>query len=378
LNDALAPGSPPRLNTGDHFDTPIVGVIDYGFGNYKLLNIQPLPAAIAGGLAREAAAAPEAGQLSVATFNVENLDPGDPPAKFAELADLIVNNLHAPDLLALEEVQDNNGATNDGTVSATTTLATLIGAIQAAGGPAYEYQQIDPVNNQDGGEPGGNIRQAFLFRTDRGLAFVERPGGTATAATAIVSDTTGVHLSLSPGRIDPANPAFATSRKPLAGEFTYDGRPLFVVAVHLNSKGGDNPLFGRFQPPARSSETKRVQQAQAVADFVAELLAQNPAAGVIVLGDVNDFQFSPVVAKLKIAGLTALIEILPEQERYSYVFDGNSQALDHILVSQGLLAEAAYDVVHVNAEFATQASDHDPSLARLRPVFRLWTPLVMN
>ncbi len=45
---------------------------------------------------------------------------------------------------------------------------------------------INPANNQDGGEPGGNIRVAFLFRTDRGLAFVDRPGGTATAATTVV------------------------------------------------------------------------------------------------------------------------------------------------------------------------------------------------
>jgi hypothetical protein len=376
LNDVIAPGAPPRLDIGDHFDAPIVGVIDYGFGNYKLLNLQPLPPAISGGLAREVAAAPEPGQLSVATFNVENLDPGDPAAKFAELAGLIVNNLRAPDLLALEEVQDNNGAANDGTVGASATLAKLIDAIAAAGGPTYQYRQIDPANNQDGGEPGGNIRQAFLFRTDRGLAFVDRPGGDATTPTTIVGDATGVHLSLSPGRIDPANPAFATSRKPLAGEFSYRGRALFAIAVHLNSKGGDDPLFGRYQPPLRSSETKRGEQAEAVAGFVANLLAQNPAAGVIVLGDMNDFQFSTAIGRLKAAGLTALIETLPETERYSYVFDGNSQALDHIMVSAGVLAGAAYDVVHVNAEFAVQASDHDPSLALLRPVFSTWAPLV--
>ena len=115
-----------------------------------------------------------------------------------------------------------------------------------------------------------------------------------------------------------------------------------------------------------------------MAGFVANLLAQNPAAGVIVLGDMNDFQFSTAVGKLKAAGLTALIETLPEAERYSYVFDGNSQALDHIMVSAGVLAGAAYDVVHVNAEFAAQASDHDPSLALLRPVFSTWAPLALR
>jgi hypothetical protein len=67
--------------------------------------------------------------------------------------------------------------------------------------------------------------------------------------------------------------------------------------------------------------------------------------------------------------LTALIETLPPAERYSYVFDGNSQALDHIMVSSNLLnhgaAAAGYDIVHVNSEFIDQASDHDPQLVQL-------------
>ena len=70
----------------------------------------------------------------------------------------------------------------------------------------------------------------------------------------------GPHLSTSPGRIDPTNTAFANSRKPLAGEFTYNGNTLFVVANHFNSKGGDEPLYGKNQPPdatARCSGTSR-------------------------------------------------------------------------------------------------------------------------
>ena len=55
------------------------------------------------------------------------------------------------------------------------------------------------------------------------------------------------------------------------------------------------------------------------------------------------------------------------EERYSYVFDGNSQTLDQILVSDNLLRpRPEYDSVHVNAEFHDQASDHDPQVARLR------------
>src|SRR5207249_11574656 len=65
--------------------------------------------------------------------------------------------------------------------------------------------------------------------------------------------------------------------------------------------------------------------------------------------------------------LHALIETLEESERYTYVFDGNSQVLDHILFSDNLFThfQFEYDVVHVNSEFPDQASDHEPQVVRL-------------
>ena len=56
-------------------------------------------------------------------------------------------------------------------------------------------------------------------------------------------------------------------------------------------------------------------------------------ANIVVLGDINDFEFSPTVDKLTEGGaLVALMKTLPVNERYSYVFQGNSQTLDQILV----------------------------------------------
>ena len=56
---------------------------------------------------------------------------------------------------------------------------------------------------------------------------------------------------------------------------------------------------------------------------------------------------------------------LPQAERYSYVFEGNSQSLDHIVVSNSLFARPPrVRPVHVNAEFFDQLSDHDPQVAR--------------
>jgi predicted extracellular nuclease len=355
--------SMPKSNTGDHFAAPLVGIVGYDFGNFMLEVLTP-PTRIGDGVTREVAAGPGANQLTVATFNVENLDPSD--GSFANLAGLIVNNLRSPDLVSLEEVQDNNGATDNGTVDATTTLTMLRDAILAAGGPTYAWREIDPVNDQDGGEPGGNIRQAFFFRTDRGLAFVDRPGAGSTTANSVVDADGQPQLQYSPGRIDPTNSAFNSSRKPLAAEFTYNGHQLIVIANHWNSKGGDDPLWGRDQPPVLSSEVQRRQQATVIRDFVQDVLAVDANAEVVVLGDLNDFEFSNPLMILKGAPMTDLIETLPANERYTYVFEGNSQALDHILVSDSLIGVSRTDVVHVNSEFWDQASDHEPQVATLR------------
>jgi predicted extracellular nuclease len=361
LDDRILPV--PTVNVADRFTSPIVGVLDYSFGNFKLDVTQGVSTA-SGGLEREVTATPRDQEIAIATFNVENLDPGDGPA-FAELAGLIVHNLQAPDLIGIEEVQDNDGPTNSGTTDASLTWEMLIAAIQAAGGPVYDYRQIDPLDNEDGGQPGGNIRVGFLFRSDRGLEFVDRPGGDATTATAPVSHPSGIQLTLSPGRVNPQHPAFEETRKSLAGEFRVRGRKLIAIVNHFSSKGGDQPLFGRFQPPTRFTEVARHQQAQVVNDFVDEVLAADPNANVVVLGDINDFEFSETVDILKGGVLVNLMDSLPKGERYSYVFEGNSQVLDQTLVSQSMAGlPFTYDVVHVNSEFADQASDHEPQVAR--------------
>ena len=181
--------------------------------------------------------------------------------------------------MALEEVQDNTGPTNDGVVAADETLDQLVAAIADAGGPIYDWRAIDPEDGQDGGQPGGNIRVAFLFRTDRGLEFVDRPGGDATTPVSVVGGGANTHLNVSPGRIDPENRAWVDSRKPLVGEFTWRGRTVFVIANHFASKGGDQPLFGRFQPPTRSSEVQRHRQAPSFVSSPTSCLPPIPTHG---------------------------------------------------------------------------------------------------
>ncbi len=363
LDDVLA--KTPTANTGDKLPGNVDGVLDYGFGNYKLLPLAT-PTVEAKDLPKESTQPQGSNELAVATYNVENLDPGDPQTKFDRLAHGITDNLKSPDIVAIEEIQDDNGATNDGTVTAKTTWTKLIDAVKAAGGPTYDYRQIDPQNVSDGGEPGGNIRVGFLFRPDREVTFVDRPGGDATTATDVKAVDKKAQLTLSPGRVEPTNAAWNDSRKPLAGEFQFRGKSYIVVANHFNSKGGDQPLMGRFQPPTRKSEEQRHAQAGVLRGFLDKIFAAQSDANVVVLGDINDFEFSDTVKTLLGDGsMVDLPQQLPEAERYSYVFDGNSQVLDQILISKPLASAYVCDIVHVNAEYADQDSDHDPQVVRL-------------
>ncbi|GAA3396956.1 endonuclease/exonuclease/phosphatase family protein [Streptomyces roseoviridis] len=356
----------PKANVGDWLAGTTEGPLDFNqFGGYTLV-ANTLGEHVDLGLEREVTERQHKNELAVATYNVENLDPSDPQDKFDALAKAVVDNLASPDILALEEIQDDNGAKNDGTVTAGETLKKFTAAIAAAGGPAYEWRSVDPQNNKDGGEPGGNIRQVFLFNPAR-VSFVDRPGGDATTATAVTGAKGDAHLTVSPGRIDPANTAWDNSRKPLAGEFRFRGRTVIVVANHFGSKGGDESIVSHHQPPNRSSEAKRLLQAQAVNAFVKDVLAVDKQADVVVLGDINDFEFSGTTRALTDGGaLFPAITSLPRGERYSYVYQGNSQVLDQILTSPGV-HHFEYDSVHINAEFADQNSDHDPQVLRFRP-----------
>ena len=149
----------------------------------------------------------------------------------------------------MEEVQDNDGATDDGVVAADQTITKLTDAITAAGGPHYDSREIDPVNDQDGGEPGGNIRVVFLFNparvtfVDARLASVNR----STTGTQVIKSNGEPALTLSPGRIDPTNPVWDASRKPLVGEFTFNGKRCVRHRQPLRRQAG-RPERGRALP----------------------------------------------------------------------------------------------------------------------------------
>ena len=356
----------------------VTGVVSYGFGNFEVIPTEPFSVTAASPLTPETTTLSNGDdELTIASYNVLNLDVNDADGdtdvadgRFEAIASQIVDDLNSPDIIALQEVQDNSGSVDDGTTAADETLQALVDAIAAAGGPTYEF--IDNTfitDNASGGQPGGNIRTAYLYDPDS-VSLIGEPEPVGSQAEGA---------------------AFDGARLPLAATFDFNGEEVTVVNNHFSSKGGSAPILGQEQDFAARQEDisvngsldERRVQAQAVNDYVDGVLAAEPDANVVVLGDLNEFEF---VSPLQIlegttvsaeggqsitesgedAVLTNLINDIPADERYSFIFQGNSQQLDHILVSDALTDSAEVDIVHVNVEFAEtseRASDHDPVVA---------------
>jgi predicted extracellular nuclease len=148
-------------------------------------------------------------------------------------------------------------------VTANLTLTTSISAISSIGGPEYEFVEIDPVDDKDGGAPGGNIRQAYLYNPD--ILQLRKPNfGASTEANEVLP---GPELKYNPGRIDPQNPAWTASRKPLVAEFeTLDGKnSFFTINVHFGSKGGSSSIEGDARPPVNGGVEDRQEQMELTA-----------------------------------------------------------------------------------------------------------------
>ncbi len=345
----------------------VTGVLGYAFGNFEILVTEDFSAQVT-----PANLTPEVSSLSptandellIATYNVLNLDPNEndgdtdiADGRFDALGSQIVNNLNVPDILCLQEVQDNNGATDDGTTAADQTLQTLVSAIADAGGPAYEF--IDNpvvIDGEGGGQPGGNIRTAYLYNPQRVQLVADSVGSI---------DQSGLFTT------DPIN--FFDSRPSLVAEFAFNGQTLVSVCNHFSSKSGSAAIVGVEQPFEQRQEDvtvngsldERQNQSAAVRTYLNSLLATDQNVRIVVSGDFNEFEFVTPVFGLEPVGLSNLINDLPDLERYSFIFQGNSQQLDHILISDNL-RPAQVDIVHTNIEFAEtpqRASDHDPVLA---------------
>lgn len=301
--------------------------------------------------------------FSLATFNLHNLGVDASPGHLHRLAGFILDHLGAPTILAVQELSGQD--TGAPTVSAQPAATALIESICEAGGPHYRYLEVAPRVNGDGGQVGLNIRVGFFYDPHRAGVSIREPNHTDQGVT--IHHGKIPRLWPNPGRLLPTDPAFAgdpardwfPSRKALATEFQIAGMPLYVINCHLKS------MRSRGRRAAIQARKQRHAQAQLIQQFVRGLLACQPDAPVVVLGDLNDGMNSRTLEILKETGMRNVLEAIPAGLRHTTSHGGVLQTLDHFLVSPALAVEEARVVHQRRAGLEPPLSDHDPVLAKL-------------
>ena len=349
LNNLVA-----HLKVGDKLKD-IVGHIDYNSyqGIYELVVTEEFHSKPGNFKAEKTNLKAGVNQVTTATVNTENFDineeDGDEDiasGKLERLASHIGVNLNSPTVVCLQEIQDNDGSKKSRIVDSKKTLDALIAEIYKKSGVKYAAIWENPKNGEDGGQPGGNIRNVILYDP----RFVEK--------TARKTE-----------RLDPLDPddpeqkkrVFDNSRKPLVVEFKHkhNGELFTVINAHLTSKQGSSPQMGTTIPPTNGGEDKRVKQAKALLDYVIQLKQQGRR--VMLAGDFNEMLFNEPLKLLVKEHLINLLEKIPEKDRYTYIFQGQSQAIDNFIVLKEMADAFEIDIVNLNSgvPLAERSSDHD-------------------
>jgi predicted extracellular nuclease len=324
-------GLPYVVAVGDQVQG-LVGPLAYTYGQHKIEPLTP-PEVTPVNRSSSALAPTPADELRIMTWNAENLfdalppHPSDPPPptrseyqrNLEKVAATIVA-AGAPTIVALQEVEN---------IDILKDLASLE-VLAPFGYRAYLMEGTDSRG----------IDVGYLVRSDRARVRDER------------------QLEVPEGLL---------SRPPLLIDVQLIGidglESITLINNHFTSLSGGIEL----------TQPRRVAQAEINAQAAEDLLGSDPSAPVAVLGDLNSFYASPPLETLTETGFTDLFDHLPPDQRYSYIYQGVAQTLDHILVSSALDAcLASFDVLHLDSPFPPPApndasavgkSDHDPLVA---------------
>lgn len=328
----------PNASTFDTISGNPTGPLTYSFGAYGLLWNEGTASLSDTGNTQNALSADSSSQLTVTTFNVENYfaagSQGVTQTQFdtktAKLSMAIRNSLGAPDILALQEVEKIE------------VLHALTAKIANDGGPNYTGYLIE--GNDERG-----IDNAYLVKEGTTVLSVEQKGKDATTTLK---------------GCGPSNTNKLFSRPPLVLRVqTTAGQKIAFINNHFKSRGGDDPENKEFQ-------SCREAQAQFVAD-VANAEAAN-GYDVSVLGDLNSFPEENVLSILQTnANLTNLVQNIPSDRAFSYIYTGRTQFLDHLLVGGSLKNQVTgIDSAKINPDHSysletdattpLHVSDHDP------------------
>ncbi len=360
----------PNLNIPARSTFSAVGVMGFDFGHYEfwptVLDVTPAPLPVA-------VRSKGAEEGTIGSFNLfrlfDDVDNGNGETvlstdeyvrRTAKIAVYIVDLMQSPDILSIQEVES---------LGVLEYLATVVNTLDA--GVNYSAYLVE-------GNDVGSINVGFLVRDNVQVNAVTQLGATEL----LTFDGSLLH-----------------DRPPLLLEGTLnDAFPISVMVLHMRSLGGIE---------TSRTQQKRYEQAQSVAQKVQDLQTADSNINLVVLGDMNAFEFTDGYVDLAgiIKGsfvpseslvcasnscvdlvspdLTDEILNMPADERYSFIFRdsfnaegsrGSAQILDHAMTSQAMgslvaglefargNADAAEELVEDDGtldDFVLRASDHD-------------------
>ncbi len=337
-------GKPPPLSVGAVL-TGVTGVVGYRSGDFQVELTEPPKVEGNPPLTSEVTKlVGDADHYTIASVNMLNINPME-QERGRRLAKRIVENLKSPDVISVQEIQDNDGPKQSDVVKADETFEMMLRFIKEAGGPEYAYIDVPPMNGKDGGEPGGNIRCGFFYRKDR-----------------ITHDPASVK------RLGEGKPAFMDSRKSLVARFAFAGETFEVVNSHFASRRGSTPWNSEHSPIVGGAE-KRLGQATTKREHFEEVLKADPNIDVFGVGDANDTESSPTVKELTKGGLANLsVELVEPQDRFDYNYRGTQQVLCPVISSPAVLRERRVEMqyIHANSVSPLDDSDHDHMVLRVK------------
>ena len=372
----------------------LLGVLDYFAGTWALLPDVATPPTVSGGRLPEAVNDPHYDEVTVGSFNLlrlfdevndsngaVTLTPEALDKRLAKAALAICDYLKTPDILGAVEVEN---------LRVLQLLSERIDATCAAR-PGY-VPYLQPGNDV------GGINVGFLVSsrlTADGVARVE-----VLDVAQFGKETTLANPNGTTSLLNDRPPLRLRARVHQDATSSY---PLTVIVNHLRSLNDINDTLPGSSGWATGGERVRVKRgAQAVylAQLVEEMQQANPDEKIVLVGDFNAFEFNDgyvdvmgiirgdaapedqVLTWMPSPLTVPLVDgsqlIADPAQRYSYSFEGNAQTLDHVLVNESLVMDAALRVDHarINADFgvdnfgdatlAVRSSDHDPVRLSIR------------
>ncbi|MCI0392278.1 MAG: lamin tail domain-containing protein [Acidobacteria bacterium] len=355
-------GSTRLVLTSDVTLTGVTGPLDFTFGDYKVLpDVTPTTSA---NLTAIPVPAPNSNEFTIGSFNLENFfsTSSNFTVRLNKASLAIRNVMRSPDIIGVQEIGD---------LATLTALADKINVDSGAPNPGYQAFLIESDNDSE-----ADIDVGFLVKTSRvNVLSITQEG----------RDTTYINpLNGQPELLNDRPPLIlrATIPSPTGSSF-----PVTVIVNHLrslidiDSDPGDGPRV----------REKRRKQAEFLANLVQSLQSEN----LVLVGDFNSFQFNDGYVDLigTIKGtptpsdqvvlasgdlvdpnLTALVDTLPADQRYSFNFAGNAQTLDHVLLDSEMLARISrFTYARNNSDFPEsfsidgtrpeRVSDHDMPVA---------------